>query len=604
MITFSRKPAASILIMLFIHSGMGAIPGPVMAGTTAGNNHIPGSERAATPLAQPVVANVNIGIQPPPAPNGSPLPTLAPAEAAIAGITSGEAIAAIVATDGNDKGPALDRLFVNGLPAKGSDAAIAAAAPLELNTAPALTSGSINPSPAQKPKPAVTGKLQELPPYKKAAIGWKEKLASIARQLLALPATLRRIHKIIKEEYTPAAFNENLWALRGFLLESNDPHYRARRWDKIALSAIQSSQLLDIPVWGMAAVMSIAREVEDPILGYTHQSGQGYRFLLPNLGRFMGKNEEQARYAEENHLPWCESPWCAEERRHGPAFARMIEQLTRTTIAGENPYKAAPVPVAEVEAQALRHLISRETTEWNASSIYVALAAHSQGELKDMITNIMRDEIKHLSILSAADVYFWGRRPWRRFKHLLRRAIFFFNDTTNSSTEGDNISSVPVVMLEVAAAHLLAEYHIRQWLKTVPLSTLAAVFESPSNLPELPAFKLPPEKQAAVDELMRRGKEKRVQLRRWLPEQREQALEQRGFEEKQAPLIESIIASSLGDFHGAEIPGSARELQIRQLIWRLNPKNLKGRDILLLRKALIDRLLDYQIRNNRHVLAR
>ena len=78
-----------------------------------------------------------------------------------------------------------------------------------------------------------------------------------------------------------------------------------------------------------------------------------------------------------------------------------------------------PIPVSPDEPEALRLLAGRQSSEWNASSVYVVLAAHATGALHTVMRNVARDEIKHLAILSALDRYLLGPRPWRRFADLI-----------------------------------------------------------------------------------------------------------------------------------------------------------------------------------------
>ena len=115
------------------------------------------------------------------------------------------------------------------------------------------------------------------------------------RQALRLPKTLLAIHRIVREDFEAAALDEDLWAFWGFHQEPWDLHYRARPWQKVQLRAIEPRDVVGIQVREMALMLHIAMEDEEPILEYTHQSGEGFRFLLPTLGRFMGTNEQQAR---------------------------------------------------------------------------------------------------------------------------------------------------------------------------------------------------------------------------------------------------------------------------------------------------------------------
>ncbi|OFW42548.1 MAG: hypothetical protein A3J29_07280 [Acidobacteria bacterium RIFCSPLOWO2_12_FULL_67_14b] len=129
-----------------------------------------------------------------------------------------------------------------------------------------------------------------------------ERRLSKLRQALRLPKTLLAIYRIVREDFRAGALDEYLWAFWGFHQQPGDLHYRARPWQKVQLRAIEPWDVVGIQVWEMALMLHIAMEDEEPILKYTHQSGEGFRFLLPTLGRFMGTNEEQASYATEHGL--------------------------------------------------------------------------------------------------------------------------------------------------------------------------------------------------------------------------------------------------------------------------------------------------------------
>ena len=421
-----------------------------------------------------------------------------------------------------------------------------------------------------------------------------ERRRAARRQVLSLPKTLLRIYTISRQDYEPAALDENLWAFWGFHQESWDRHYRARPWRKAALGTIGPRDVVGMPARELALMMHVAMEIEDPIHDYSDQNGEGFRMLLPTLGRFTGRNEEQARYAADHGLAWCESPWCTEERRHANAFARMIERLVSMTPARDNPND--PMAVTSNEEDAVRLIVGRQGSEWNAASVYVVMAAHATGDLHTLIRNMARDEIKHLTIMSAAASYLFGHRPWGRFIGLVTQGIEQYRGHQKRRSAGDYIGTNALSALEVIAAHLLAEYRLRKWLASVPLRTLTAVFETPSNLPELAAFAPSPERQAQLDETLRKGKERRARLVRWAPGQRRRALEQRSFEDASAGAIRQKVAAELDGFKGAERPGSPADKQMRRQIRSLS----SGR----LRASLLDQLRHYQIQNNRHVLAR
>lgn len=448
--------------------------------------------------------------------------------------------------------------------------------------------------------------------YRPTAPGKAARRMSVLRQALHLPKTLLTIFKIIREDFSAAALDENLWALWGFHQEvSNhlpkDPHYRARTWQKAQLRNIGPQDVVGgLAVWEMAFMMNVAMENEDPIMEYTVQNGEGFRFLLPTLGRFMGKNEAQAKYAAEHGLPWCESAWCAEERRHSNAFARIIERLVNISPSRENPNE--PMVVTADEPAAVRHIISRQVVEWNASSSYIVMAAHSapSSDLRVLVRNIVRDEIKHLSILSAADAYLFGPRLWQRFVDWVKLGIGNYRNTRAVRSSGDLLGSNPALSVEGVAAHLLTAFYVSKWLRTVPLHTLATVFETPSKLPDLAAFSPAPDQQGQMDETLQKGKAKRLGLVRWDSEPGARALSQRQFEEAHVRTIEKIIVAELDGFQGAEIPGSRREQIIRRRIANLtlDSHGLEAYGKRMLRTCLSDRLRHDQIQNNRHMSGR
>lgn len=416
----------------------------------------------------------------------------------------------------------------------------------------------------------------------------------VLRQAARLPKTLLTIRRIVAEDCEIGALDEHLGAFRGFHLGAEDPHYRARQWRRVRLGAIAPRDVAGLGVWELAFMVNVAREIEEPILEYSHQNGEGFRFLLPSLARFLGKNEEEAAWAASQNVPWCESPWCAEERRHAATFARIIERLTASSPASDNPNR--PKIVTSSEQDAIRLVISREAAEWNSSSTYAVMAAHATGDLHHLFRNVARDEIKHLSILAAADRYLFGPRPWRRFADVVRESLEEYRAHKRRRSAGDLMGTNPLTAVEVVFAHVLAESAIRRWSKTLPLRTLEWIFDAPSHLPELEAIALPPERRAASEATLQQGRETRASLSRWAPRRQRRALEQRAFEAAQSRAVEEMVRGEFDAFRGAETPGSRGDREVRKRIRRCRGQ--------ILRACLADRLRDHQIRNNRHVLAR
>lgn len=277
-----------------------------------------------------------------------------------------------------------------------------------------------------------------------------------------MPA-LWTVCRLVRREFRRGTLDEYLREFEGWVKNPGDARFRARVWEKAGLGRIRPEDVHGMPAGEMALMMKVAMEIEDPIRDYSRQNGEGFRVLLPALARFMGQNREEALHADEHGLPWCGSPWCAEERRHAHAFARMIERLTGCAPLRDNPNRPRAAPATREEA--LRHLISREAAEWNSSSTYLVMAAHASGDLHVLIRNIARDEVKHLCILSAADRHLLGQRPWRRFADLVRHGLAEYRGQKRKRSGGEHMGRNKVVALEVVVAHLMSEYYMRGWLR-------------------------------------------------------------------------------------------------------------------------------------------
>ena len=412
-------------------------------------------------------------------------------------------------------------------------------------------------------------------------------------QAASLPFTLVALHHIVRDDCSTAALDEHLWAFAAFHRGDADPHCHARTWQKAAFPAVHAGQAAGMSAIEFAFMLHVAMEIEEPTALYTRQTGEGFRILLPALGRFMGQANAEARATAERNGPWCVSPWCAEERRHAPALARLIERLTGATPRRDNPNTPVPVPATESEALAL--LAGRQSSEWNASSVYVVLAAHATGDLHAAMRNLARDEIKHLAILSAVDRYLMGPRPWARFRALVEVGIEQYRGHRQRRTSGRQIGANTVSAIEVIAAHLMEERAIRRWLRSLPLSALTAVFEAASRLPPLPASPPPPEQASADLEAARAGAERRETLARWVPRARQHALAQREWERAASAEVDRCASAMLGDLDAAGLPGTKDAARLWRRLGRLRPARL--------REAVRARLRVRQIFANQHVLA-
>jgi hypothetical protein len=244
----------------------------------------------------------------------------------------------------------------------------------------------------------------------------------------------------------------------------------------------------------------------------------------------------------------------------------------------------------------VQHLIARQTTEWNAASSYIVMAAHSAGDLRTLVRNVARDEIKHLTILSCADWYLFGPRPWARLVKMVKLGLENYQHQRKIRSGGNILGGNHALSVEGVFSHALTALFLTLWLRTIPLRTLTKIFETPSQLPGLASPELSPERQVEINRTLVRGKVKRANLIRWLPAHRDAALQWRRFELANAAEIEELIEARLGRFRGAEMPGTIGERDVLRLI--------SGAGNRKMRRCLLERLRDYQLHHNRHVLAR
>ncbi len=425
-------------------------------------------------------------------------------------------------------------------------------------------------------------------------------LARMLRELAALPATLRRARGFLQRECGADVLDAQLAAFCGYHQQPERRHYRMRPWLPVSPGEIDAEQVVGMPVSQFALVARMAMEIEDPIVAYSYQSGLGFRDLLPSLARFMGRDPESRAYAEASGLDWCDSAWCAEEHRHGNALHRILERLLPgRSVLRTNP-SGAEDPL-DTRAYALGHMDSRQATEWNAAAIYAALLTHAEGPLHRWLRNVFRDEVKHLAILSAADRYLRGPRPGRRLWGMLASILEQLRYHGAQRSGRGQAAQDPVFVLEILFTHVVVERRIRCWLRTLPHATLQRIFDQPSRLPEHSRGELPPREAEARAEERRRGEQEREQLSLWRPRERSAMFTYRELVERHRGTIDDVIERVFDGFRGAECPTSAAATRVRAHIARLSVRDLGGIPSAALpsvRRALVERLRDYQVDNN------
>ncbi len=431
---------------------------------------------------------------------------------------------------------------------------------------------------------------------------FRDQLANKARYK-NMVTTFRKIKRIINLEFKTGNLDANLFAFHGFhnvrTSKGATPRiYTQRQWNQISPNGISASDAEYVNQNEYAAVALFAKEVEDPIMYYSGESGSALQAILPKLGRFMGKTDEQMLYAynqNRNNPKWCESPWCEEEKRHGPFLGKIYERFTGRSSDFGNPHETTAVLTTLEDA--IYHLYSRQANEWAASSAYVYLAGHAKdgSVLQDYVMNIARDEFKHLSIVSGAYLYLFGPQLNQRVVEMLKITLDQLKMHQAARTTGGDVFNHPLAKIEVVMIYAIMEMRVREWIKTVPYKTVKLFFDGASQATELPAVAQSAENHERISQQMAEAKRMRENLTLWNPIQRAEALAQEKFETDHQTLINQIIEKDFNGFRGMEDPDSNAS---KEAFKTMRGYVLRNLDTQLLRKVLYDDLRHYQIMNN------
>ena len=173
-----------------------------------------------------------------------------------------------------------------------------------------------------------------------------------------------------------------------------------RPWSKINWGAIAPDQLQDFDLETYLSIVVAAIETEIPIRGYNQTSRQYLETLHPSMARFVGGQVDNSGKLIEKGL------WEKEEGRHTPALLNIYRQLSSqcpplVTIRKVRDYAPTDKPHTDL----YRHGMHRIATEYGATCLYLWLMSHSTGTLRQVWSELLRDEINHMT-------KFWGFGAW------------------------------------------------------------------------------------------------------------------------------------------------------------------------------------------------
>ncbi|BAY65319.1 hypothetical protein NIES22_54240 [Calothrix brevissima NIES-22] len=204
----------------------------------------------------------------------------------------------------------------------------------------------------------------------------------------------RRIHSLIDNYLATAKLQERLQDLP---LQFTNP--QPRPWKPINWQAINRNQIIGIKPEVFLSILIGAMDTEAPIRGYTQTSRQYLEKLHPQMARFVGGIVGEDSELQEIGL------WEKEERQHTPALIKIYTQLTGEKITPKHRIVRGYLPTDNPHEDLYRHGLHRVATEYGATCLYLWLMAHTTDALADVLEELTKDEINHMT-------KFWGFGVW------------------------------------------------------------------------------------------------------------------------------------------------------------------------------------------------
>jgi hypothetical protein len=184
--------------------------------------------------------------------------------------------------------------------------------------------------------------------------------------------------------------------LQDLPIQFNNP--QPRPWQAIDWQSIELDQIVGINPEVFLSIILGSIDTEAPIRGYTQTSRQYLNTLHPQLARFVGGIVENGSLVEIGL-------WEKEERQHTPALIKIYTQITGKKVTPNVRAVRQYQPSGEPYTDLYRHGLHRVATEYGATCLYLWLMAHTTGQLQIVLSELVKDEINHMT-------KFWGFGVW------------------------------------------------------------------------------------------------------------------------------------------------------------------------------------------------
>lgn len=172
-----------------------------------------------------------------------------------------------------------------------------------------------------------------------------------------------------------------------------------RPWKPIDWQTINQNQIIGIKPEVFLAIVIGATNTEAPIRDYTQTSRQYLERIHPQMARFVGGIADKNGKLLEIGL------WEKEERQHTPALNKIYQQLSGKKLTLSPPTAKSYQPSNNPYQDLYRHGIHRVMTEYGAVCLYLWLMSHTTGTLQQVFSELLQDEINHMT-------KFWGFGVW------------------------------------------------------------------------------------------------------------------------------------------------------------------------------------------------
>lgn len=254
------------------------------------------------------------------------------------------------------------------------------------------------------------------------------------------------------------------------------PHQRP--WEPIQWQAISPSQIVGVDPNLFLSVVAGAAEIEAPIRAYAKESWDYLHLSHPPMARFMG-----GMYAIDGSTLEV-GLWEKEERQHGPAFCKIYQQLTGEKLKSKpnsvQGYRSSGNSFEDI----YQHAISRITTEWSATSVYLWLMAHSTGTLQQAIAQPLQDEVNHLAKIWGISRWAFGDSYLIRLQRTTKSLIELVKHHQGERTHSDHILHLDYVLYAVELAFTFSRVMLQlcHWNQSLSASYMEHLFGEPLSI--------------------------------------------------------------------------------------------------------------------------